>query len=131
MYELYANIREFRQELNLSQSELAAKTGYGDRSSIAKIEQGKIDLPISKIPVFAKALQVTITQLMGNTWDNYTQSDAKKSFKEEMLLTDFRQLNDDGQDRVCEYTSDLVASGRYNIRAGDGSGSGSSQEETA
>lgn len=32
---------------------------------------------------------------------------------EEQLLADFRQLNDDGQEKVCEYTSDLVASGRY------------------
>lgn len=32
---------------------------------------------------------------------------------EEQLLSDYRQLNDEGQDKVCEYTSDLVASGRY------------------
>lgn len=47
---------------------------------------------------------------------------------EQSLLTDFRQLNDEGQDKVCEYTSDLVASGRYNPGAGDSAGSGSSEE---
>lgn len=50
---------------------------------------------------------------------------------EQSLLTDFRQLNDEGQDKVCEYTSDLVASGRYNPGAGDSAGSGSGEDETA
>lgn len=47
---------------------------------------------------------------------------------EERLLADFRQLNDEGQDKVCEYTSDLVASGRYDSGAGDSAGSGSGEE---
>lgn len=50
---------------------------------------------------------------------------------EELLLDEFRQLNDDGQDKVCEYTSDLVASGRYSLDRGKGSGSEHHEEETA
>lgn len=66
MLELYENIRNIRIERGLSQEELAKKTGYTDRSSIAKIEKGNVDLPQSKIMLFAKALGVTPGSLMGN-----------------------------------------------------------------
>lgn len=62
---LYKNIREQRELLGYTQQELAEKTGYKDRTSIAKIESGKIDLPQSKIIAFAEALNVTPSDLMG------------------------------------------------------------------
>lgn len=67
MMELYKNIRMLREKRGLSQSELASMTGYRDRSSIAKIEKGEVDLSQSKISAFAKALQVTESELMGLT----------------------------------------------------------------
>lgn len=39
---LYANIKALREKLELSQEELARQVGYKDRTSIAKIEAGKI-----------------------------------------------------------------------------------------
>lgn len=51
----------------MSQDTLAELTGYKDRSSIAKIEKGKVDLAESKIREFAKALRVSPQELMG--WD--------------------------------------------------------------
>ena len=66
MLELYENIRKYRKELGMSQAELAKKTGYNDRSSIAKIERGDVDLPQSKIILFANALNVSPGELMGN-----------------------------------------------------------------
>lgn len=65
MLELYSNIRKFRKELKLSQEDLAKRTGYTDRSSIAKIEKGMVDLPQSKILLFAEALNVSPGELMG------------------------------------------------------------------
>lgn len=65
MLELYQKIRFLREQLNMSQDELAKKTGYTSRTSIAKIEAGKIDLPQSKIALFANALNTTVAQLMG------------------------------------------------------------------
>lgn len=66
MYELYKNIKAARLKSGLTQAELASLTGYGDRSSIAKIEKGLIDLPQSKIELFARALGVSSRDLMGN-----------------------------------------------------------------
>lgn len=127
--ELYENIRRKRKELKMTQQQLADLTGYGDRSSIAKIESGQVDLSQSKLELFAKVLHTTPGDLMGH--DVSVTSDLPSNIltpAEQSLLTDFRQLNDDGQEKVCEYTSDLVASGRYDPGAGDSAGSGSSEE---
>ena len=68
MLELYKNIKTRRKELKISQEELAKMTEYTDRSSIAKIENGTVDLPQSKIVLFAKALNTTPGELMGDTY---------------------------------------------------------------
>ena len=65
MEKLYENIRNLRIKKGISQDELAALAGYKDRSSIAKIEAGKVDLAQSKILLFAKLLGVTPASLMG------------------------------------------------------------------
>lgn len=64
--QLYENIKRRRNELNMTQTELAQKTGYSDKSMIAKIEKGVVDIPISKIDEFAKALHISPGDLMGN-----------------------------------------------------------------
>ena len=64
---LYERIKSRREELGLSQEELAHRVGYKDRSSIAKIESGVNDITQSKIAIFAKALETTTLWLMGDT----------------------------------------------------------------
>lgn len=65
--ELYNNIKKYRLQLKLTQQQLADLTGYNDRSSIAKIEKGLVDISQSKLELFAKVLHVTAGELMGNT----------------------------------------------------------------
>lgn len=69
MLDLYSNIKNRRLELGMTQSELAKKMGYSEKSMISKIESGKVDLPQSKIVDFAKALNTTPSALMG--WTTY------------------------------------------------------------
>ncbi len=47
-----------RKELGMTQAELAQKSGYSNKSSIATIESGIIDVPASKAIDLAKALNV-------------------------------------------------------------------------
>lgn len=68
MLKLYSNIKRLREERGLSQDALAKLTGYTDRSSIAKIEKGLVDLQQSKIELFAQALGTTVKDLVG--WDD-------------------------------------------------------------
>ena len=67
MLELYKNIKTRRQQLKMTQTDLALKMGYADKSMIAKIEKGNVDLPQSKILAFANVLETTPGELMG--WD--------------------------------------------------------------
>lgn len=59
-----AKIKSLRENNELSQSQLAELVGYKDKTSIAKIEAGKVDLPQSKILAFSKALNVTPSFLL-------------------------------------------------------------------
>lgn len=73
---LHENIRHYRKKLGMSQEELAKKTGYTDRSSIARIEKGEIDLPQSKIALFAKAFNISSNDLFGDTGDGSIYSNT-------------------------------------------------------
>lgn len=57
-------IKQRREELGLSQDELARLVGYKSRSSINKIELGFRDLTQSKIKRIADALQTTPSYIM-------------------------------------------------------------------
>ncbi len=68
MADIGKRIREKRESIGMTQEELAAKLGYKNKSSIAKIEIGANDIVQSKVVEFAKALDTTVAYLMG--WDN-------------------------------------------------------------
>lgn len=91
--ELYKRIRSRREELGMSQEELAQKLGYKSRSSINKIEMGENDIPQSKIKAFAKALETSPVYLMGLDDDSKHRQD--ETFE--------NYLNKVGI--PCEYTS--------------------------
>ena len=65
MLKLYENIKAKRLEAGMTQSELAQKIGYSDKSMIAKIEKGSVDLTLSKIIAFASIFNVSPEELMG------------------------------------------------------------------
>lgn len=65
-------IRSRREELRMSQEELATRLGYKSRSTIAKIESGENDLTQSKIVAFAEALSTTARWLLDYDDSNTT-----------------------------------------------------------
>lgn len=74
---LYENIKKRREELHMTQGDLAAKTGYADKTMISKIEKGVVDLPQSKIYLFAQALNTTPRALMGWTTESVRHSNTR------------------------------------------------------
>jgi transcriptional regulator with XRE-family HTH domain len=58
-------IRYRREELEMSQDELARRLGYKSRSSINKIEKDASGLPQTKIVAIASALKTTPAYIMG------------------------------------------------------------------
>lgn len=90
MNSLYANIKKQRLALGLTQDDVARMIGYKNKSTIAKIETGKSDLPQSRIADFARVLSTTPEMLMG--WE---RADGKLVTEEQVsgcLSTDFRSL---------------------------------------
>lgn len=61
---VYDKIRQLRIANGLTQEELALAVGYTDRSSVAKIELDKVDLPLSKVAAIAQALHTTPKELL-------------------------------------------------------------------
>ncbi|MBC8575861.1 helix-turn-helix domain-containing protein [Yanshouia hominis] len=97
MMELYQRIRKRREELGLSQEELAQKMGYKSRSSINKIEMGENDIPQSKIVQFARALNTTPAYLMG--WEDNPDQKEKSPAEAEDLVN--------GDPELTEYLEEL------------------------
>lgn len=87
---IYEKIKMLRTARGMSQQRLADMTGYTDRSSIGKIEAGVIDIPLSKVEEFARALGVSPLYLMGfDDVDEDLSYDAKVLF--DSLSPDARQ----------------------------------------
>lgn len=61
-------IREKRISLDLSQTELAKRAGYTDRTTISKLEHMGNDITMKQVKRVAEALGVSSAYLMG--WDN-------------------------------------------------------------
>jgi len=115
MLQLYKNIKELRKEKGLTQSDLAAKAGYSDKGMISYIESGKVDLPFSKIEIFAKIFEISMSELMGNDGctDSFNEYSPTLSPSENQLVDNYRQLNPEGRERLLEDSEMYVASGRY------------------
>lgn len=62
---------------------------------ITKIESGKVDISQKKIFAFAQALHTTPGYLMG--WEEETPAEMIKDQKEELLVTVYRSVSDQGK----------------------------------
>ena len=80
------NIKRRREELGMTQEELAKACGYQSKSSISKIESEETDLTQSKLIELAQALKTT----PGALFEPISQ-DKKKASKslKDILMTDF------------------------------------------
>ena len=94
---LYDRIIARREELNMSQEELAKRLDYKSRSTIAKIESGENDITQSKIVAFAKALGVKTAYLRG--WE-VAPAPSSLSPQEETHIKKYRQLPPDGKEEI-------------------------------
>lgn len=93
MLELFRRIRSRREELGISQDELAKRVGYKSRSSINKIEMGKNDITQSKIAEIAAALDTTPEYLMG--WED--EISKVVNAEEAEVVDGYRGLDDEGK----------------------------------
>ena len=62
--DLSSRIRQRREQLGLSQEELAGRMGYRSQSSITKLEKVSNDLPRAKLEELAAAVDTTPSCLL-------------------------------------------------------------------
>ena len=86
MKALYSNIKALRIAKGWSQEELALRLGYKDRSMLAKIEAGKVDITVGKVEAFADAFGVAPVDLIG--WRDNSAAE---------ITAIYSQLNAEGQ----------------------------------
>ena len=77
-------IKRRREELQMSQEELANKIGYKSRSSINKIELDLYNLKQSKIKTIADALNTTPSYIMG--WDELDKPENLQKIQSEIEI---------------------------------------------
>jgi len=110
MQDLYKNIKEKRLELNMTQTDLAQKAGYADKSMIAKIEKGSIDLPLSKIALFADIFDTSLGELIGvEIVDGKKHADATIK----RIATYAEKLNSLGKKEAEKRVEELTQIDRY------------------
>lgn len=118
---IYQRIKMCRERLNMTQEDLALKTGYKTRSAINKIEAGHRDINQSQVVVFARALGVSPAYLMG--WEDDNKDAAREgtlnftseniSGEEKELLETYRNFSEEGREKVLDYARDLKRTGLY------------------
>lgn len=91
-------IKERREQLQMSQDELAKRLGYKSRSSINKIEIGCQNLTQPKIKALADALDTTPSYIMG--WEE-SASSADNGVDDRLAL--FMSLSPEAQEKALEY----------------------------
>ena len=105
MFPLYMNIKARRKELSMTQTELAKRVGYADKTMIQRIENGKIDLYVSQLLEFAKALQTTPMRLLGLS-DDESISDIEYDY-----VNKYREI-----DTISQSNVKMMIDNAYNLK---------------
>lgn len=72
-------IKKRREELGLTQTDLAIRMGYKSRAAICNVEKDNEDLTTTRIRKFAEALETTPAYLMG--WDEVADAELSKKVR--------------------------------------------------
>ncbi|MDQ0151183.1 helix-turn-helix domain-containing protein [Eubacterium multiforme] len=108
MKNIMNRIQSRRLELQLSYQDLASKTNMS-KSTLQRYETGLIkNMPVDKLGIIAKALDVSPLWLLG-----LNENNNELSKEEENHIEDLRKLNDIGKKKVITYTKDLVEMPKY------------------
>lgn len=64
MDDVYVRIKARRRELGMTQKELAKRCGYKDHTTINKMENGLVDMPLGRLRQIANALDMSFDELI-------------------------------------------------------------------
>ena len=101
-------IRYRREELEMSQDELARRLGYKSRSSINKIENDASGLPQTKVVAIASALHTTPAYIMGWVEEEKPTADDRLSENMKQLIDFVQTVPEDKIDLVLKVMKSIV-----------------------
>ncbi|MBR5355491.1 MAG: helix-turn-helix transcriptional regulator [Lachnospiraceae bacterium] len=92
-------IRIRREEIGMTQEELAEHLGYKHKTSVSKIEKGLASVPSSKVVIIANALKVSVRYLMGDSSNEYDKKnyDEFRGILSQLTPDNFEMLKDQAQ----------------------------------
>ena len=105
-------IKKLRTESKLSQTELALQVGYTDKSAIAKIEAGKVDLPQSKIIAFANVFHISPSFLFGEKNTNISSDETDKRTGTITMHLENRDFTEEQLKRIEAFAKFIQQEGR-------------------
>ena len=136
LIEIGNRIKQLRTEKDMSQDELAKRSGYGSRSTINKIELGINDVPQSKIKAIAEALGVSVGTLL--CWDEFDEKHDTNKIQKEVNLIEhieqqhlkstreafemYIQLDSDDQGEIRGEMKQMLKAEKYSAKDGSSSG---------
>ena len=136
LIEIGNRIKQLRTEKDMSQDELAKRSGYGSRSTINKIELGINDVPQSKIKAIAEALGVSVGTLL--CWDEFDEKHDTQKIQKEVNLIErieqqhgkitreafemYIQLDSDDQGEIRGEMKQMLKAEKYSAKDGSSSG---------
>ena len=109
---LAKNIRYLRRKRNWSQEDLAEKLGKKSYTTIQKWESGVGDPTFKTLQDLARVFGVDIDSL-ANADLELDGKESTMTIAEAAILSDYRSLNLEGQEKVQSYITDLIDSGKY------------------
>lgn len=109
---LAKNIRYLRKKRNWSQEDLADRLGKKSYTTIQKWESGVADPTFKTLQQLSYVFGVDIDALANGDIEIDNKCDVL-SVAEASLIADYRTFNLEGQQKIQEYVSDLISSGKY------------------
>lgn len=122
----YQRLRQRRLDLDLTLEDVGNVAGIS-RSAVQKYEKGIIkNVYVSAVEQFAKALRCNPAYLMGWVDDPEIEKGEGEALvltpPEIDIVTKYRSINEEGQEKVADYVDDLVSSGKYKKVSAPGMG---------
>ena len=120
LVELGGKIRYRRQQLNISQQELAEAVGYTSKGMISNIEAGKVNIPMDKLVMIAHCLAVKPSYVLS---DEQAPMDMK-------LYEKITDLSDEEQKQVLAYINIIRRSNTWQQQNGTANDGDSESQRT-
>ena len=118
-------IRQYRESENLSMQEFADRCGLS-KGYISMLERGQhpqnnrpLVPSLNTIRQLAEGMNISVDSLLSSmdadaivSINNPAPGDFL-SFDEQQLIRNYRDLNQEGKEKLLDYSEDLVSGGRY------------------